>query len=74
MLALSGFVGLSTMCAGLAAAVVVGIMRLPGDQPLFIYCALMSLYLIFCHRSNIRRMLEGTENRVTKAMLFRRQS
>ena len=74
MLALSGFVGLSTMCAGLAAAVVVGIMRLPGDQPLFIYCASMSLYLIFCHRSNIRRMLEGTENRVTKAMLFRRQS
>lgn len=74
VLALSGFVGLSTMCAGLTAPVVIALTRLPDDQPLFIYCAAMSIYLIFSHRSNIRRMLDGNENRVTKAMLFRRQS
>lgn len=74
VLALSGFVGLSTMVAGLTAPIVIGLTRLPEEQPVFIYCAAMSLYLIFCHRSNIRRMREGTENRVSKAMLFRRQS
>ncbi len=74
VLALSGFVGLSTMCAGLTAPIVIALTRLPDDQPLFIYCAAMSIYLIFSHRSNIRRMLDGNENRVTKAMLFRRQS
>jgi len=74
VLALSGYVGLSTMCAGMAAPVAHAITRLPEDQPVFIYCVAMALYLVFSHRSNIRRMLDGNENRVTKAMLFRRQS
>jgi len=71
---LSGFVGLSTMCAGMAAPVFLAVTRLPEDQPLFIYCAAMALYLVFSHRSNISRMRSGTENRVTKAMLFRRSA
>ena len=71
---ISGFVGLATMTAGIAAPVVLGLTRLPQDQPVFIFCVAMSLYLIFSHRSNIRRMRDGTENRVTRAMLFRRQS
>ena len=74
VLTLSGYVGLSTMCAGLTAPVFIAMTRLPEEQPLFIYCAAMSMYLVFCHRSNIRRMLDGNENRVTKAMLFRRSS
>ena len=72
VLTLSGYVGLSTMCAGLTAPVVIAMTHLPEEQPLFIYCAAMSLYLVFCHRSNIRRMLDGNENRVTRAMLFRK--
>lgn len=73
VLGLSGFVGLSTMCAGIAAPIVIAIMQLPDQQPVFIYCAGMAMYLIFSHRSNIARMRAGTENRVSRAMLFKRQ-
>ena len=74
VLGLSGFVGLSTMCAGVAAPIVIAITQLPDQQPVFVYCAGMAMYLIFSHRSNIARMRAGTENRVTRAMLFKRQS
>ncbi|MDG2377217.1 MAG: glycerol-3-phosphate 1-O-acyltransferase PlsY [Woeseiaceae bacterium] len=74
VLGLSGFVGLSTMCAGVAAPIVIAITQLPDQQPMFIYCAGMAMYLIFSHRSNIARMRAGTENRVTRAMLLKRRS
>jgi glycerol-3-phosphate acyltransferase PlsY len=74
MLVLTGYVGLSTMCAGIAAPLWLALTRLPEGQPLFIYCVAMAGYLVFSHRSNIRRMRAGTENRMTRAMLFRRQS
>jgi glycerol-3-phosphate acyltransferase PlsY len=67
---LSGFVGLATMTAGVVAPVVLGLTRLPEDQSVFIFCVAMSMYLIFSHRSNIQRMRDGTENRVTRAMLL----
>ena len=73
VLTLSGFVGLSTMLAGITAPLVLGITRLPEDQPLFIYCVAMAMYIVFSHRSNIGRMLAGTENRMTSAMLFRKR-
>jgi len=71
---LSGYVGLSTMSAGVVAPLALGLTRLPEDQPLFIYCVAMALYLVFTHRSNIQRMRDGSESRVTRAMLFRRQA
>lgn len=74
VLSLSGFVGLATICAGIAAPVIVGMTILPEQQPVFIYCTGMAMYLIFSHRSNIARMRNGTENRVTRAMIFKRQS
>ena len=74
VLIISGYVGLSTMVAGAVAPIALAITRLPEDQPVFIYCLGMAAYLVFCHRSNIKRMRDGNENRVTKAMLFRRQS
>jgi glycerol-3-phosphate acyltransferase PlsY len=74
VLVLTGYVGLSTMCAGIAAPLWLALTTLPADQPLFIYCVAMAAYLVFSHRSNIRRMRTGTENRMTRAMLFRRQS
>ncbi len=70
---LSGFVGFATMTAGVAAPLVLGLTRLPNDQPVFIYCVAMSMYIIFSHRSNIQRMRDGTENRVTRAMLLRKR-
>jgi glycerol-3-phosphate acyltransferase PlsY len=73
VLTLTGYVGLATMTAGVTAPVYVGVTRLPEDQPLFIYCAVLAAYLMFSHRSNIRRMLAGTESRNTTIMLFRRK-
>jgi acyl phosphate:glycerol-3-phosphate acyltransferase len=74
VLILSGYVGLSTMVAGVSAPIYLAATQLPSDQPLFIYCAGLALYMIFTHRSNIRRMMEGTESRNTQLMLFRRRS
>jgi glycerol-3-phosphate acyltransferase PlsY len=74
VLILSGYVGLSTMVAGASAPIYLAATQLPSDQPLFIYCAGLALYMIFTHRSNIRRMMDGTESRNTQLMLFRRRS
>lgn len=68
-----GYVGLATMIAGVAAPVYLVATRLPDDQPLFIYCATIAIFLIFSHRSNIRRMRDGSESRQSGAMFFRRQ-
>ncbi len=73
VLVLFGYVGLATMCAGLFVPAWLAATRLPADQPLFAYCTTMGLYIVWCHRSNIRRMLAGTENRNPAVMLFRRQ-
>ena len=68
-----GYVGLATILAGITAPVYLVATRLPEDQPLFIYCATMALYIIFSHRSNLQRMRDGSESRQTRVMLFRRQ-
>ena len=72
VLILTGFVGLSTMLAGFTAPVVLALSRLPDDQPVFIYCTVMAMYLVFSHRSNLHRMKAGTETRLARAMNFRR--
>jgi len=72
VLTLFGYVGLATMAAGLTAPLYLAATRLPDEQPLFIYCAVLALYLIFSHRSNIQRMRAGTEFRNSRLMLFRK--
>ncbi len=73
VLLVSGFVGLSTIVAGVSAPLVLGLSRFPDDQPVFIYCVAMAMYLIFSHRSNVQRMLKGTETKLSRAALFRRK-
>lgn len=73
VLVLFGYVGLATMCGGASAPLYLAMTRLPDDQPLFIYCTLLALYLVFSHRSNIRRMLNGTEHRNDRLMVFRKR-
>ena len=72
-LTLFGYVGFATIAAGVAVPIDLVITRLPEDQPLFIYCVTMALYIIFSHRSNLQRMRDGTESRQVRLMLFRRQ-
>lgn len=73
MLVLSGYVGLSTMTAAIALPIYLSVTRLPDDQPLFIYSAVMALFIVFWHRSNIQRMREGSEHRNVGVMLFSRR-
>ena len=71
MLVITGFVGLSTMTAASAAPLWVALTRLPEDQPLLIYLAIMAIFVIYWHRANIQRMRAGTEDRKVKVMLFK---
>ena len=70
---LSGYVGLATMTAAVALPLWLAVTRLPADQALFIYSAVMALFIIYWHRSNIRRMRRGEEHRNTRLMVFRRK-
>ena len=72
VLVLSGYVGLSTIVAALTAPAVLATIRLPNDQPLFIYCTAMAMYIAFSHRSNIQRMRMGRESKLASAMIFSR--
>jgi len=65
-----GFVGLATMMAGVGVAVFLLIKGTSYTDPLFIFTALMASYLIYTHRSNIHRMLNGTEPKNQKMMIF----
>jgi glycerol-3-phosphate acyltransferase PlsY len=73
VLVMSGYVGLSTMIAAASVPLWIAVTRLPDDQPLFIYTAVMAAFVIRWHRSNIQRMRAGTEHRNTRLMLFSRQ-
>lgn len=73
VLTLFGYVGLATMSGALFAPFYLAVTRLPADQPLFIYSLAMALYIVYCHRSNIQRMRQGTEHKNERVMLFRRK-
>ena len=71
---LSGYVGLATMTAAVSVPGWLAVTRLPGDQGLFIYSAIMAMFIIFWHRANIERMRRGEEHRNERLMLFRRKA
>jgi glycerol-3-phosphate acyltransferase PlsY len=59
----TGFVGLATISASLVAVVFLGVTVLPGQSGLFLFACATAGLLIYAHRGNIRRMLDGTESR-----------
>jgi glycerol-3-phosphate acyltransferase PlsY len=74
VLILSGYVSLSTILA--ACSVPVYALIAPGDRfnsPLFWFGIAMALFIVFTHRSNIRRLNAGTESRFRRVMLLHRQ-
>jgi len=73
VLVMSGYVGLSTMTSAIALPIWLAATQLPEQEPLFIYCVVMAVFIVYCHRSNIRRMRNGTEHRNNRLMLFRRK-
>jgi glycerol-3-phosphate acyltransferase PlsY len=66
---LSGYVGLATMLATLAFTL--HQLATGAVLPLTLFGAAMTLFVAYTHRSNIARMLEGTENRVQRLWLLR---
>lgn len=70
---LSGYVGLATMTAAISVPLWLAATRLPADQALFIYSAVMAMFIVYWHRSNIQRMRRGEELRNTSLMVFRRK-
>jgi glycerol-3-phosphate acyltransferase PlsY len=67
----TGYVGLATICGALASAVFLGFTALPGDSGLFVFACATSALLIYAHRGNIHRMLNGTESRFARPALRR---
>lgn len=70
VLILTGYVGLSTILAGLSLAVLAATMQ--ADQTRLIFATAIALLLLFTHRANIARLRAGTESRFEKARLLHR--
>jgi len=68
---LTGYVGLATISAGVASTIFVGIFHLPEQPGLFAFDFATVALLIFAHRGNIQRMLNGTESRFTRPVWAR---
>ena len=70
----TGYVGLSTMCAGITL-VIMTIMN--PSQTIFsafgYFTIGISIFLIYTHRANIKRMLAGKENQFKKVMIFKKK-
>lgn len=74
-LILTGYVGLSTIIAGIILPISTAVYFAGGIGTSFgVFTMIVSLFIIYTHRSNIRRMLSGNENRFEKAMIFRNNS
>ncbi|MGH8307842.1 MAG: glycerol-3-phosphate 1-O-acyltransferase PlsY, partial [Gammaproteobacteria bacterium] len=71
VLILSGYVGLATILAACSVPVY-AVIVLGDGAPLFWFGLVMALFILYTHRSNIRRLLSGTEHRFERAMLLRR--
>lgn len=68
-----GFVGLGTVLASLTVPVYLGLGPDTAGVPLLTFAWLMAAFMIYTHRSNIRRMLRGTEPRLGSAIAARRR-
>jgi len=73
VLVLTGFVGLATMTAVTVLPIVLWFTAGPDSLPTISTLALLALFVIYTHRSNIVRMTRGEEGRMHKVMLFRRR-
>ena len=75
VLIFSGYVGLSTMIAGIALPICTYSFYPNGIySPFGFFSVMVSVFIIHTHRDNILRMLNGNENRFEKIMLRRKKS
>jgi len=75
VLIFSGYVGLSTLIASTALPVCTLIFYSNGIYSTFgFFSVVFVVFIIYTHRSNIIRMIEGNENRFEKIMIFRKNN
>ena len=73
ILVLTGYVGLSTMLSGISLIIITYLKYPSGIFSAFGYFTIgVGFFLLFTHRSNIKRMLNGEENRFKKVMIFKK--
>jgi glycerol-3-phosphate acyltransferase PlsY len=63
---ITGFVGLATMTATAGATLIFAVLRLPEQYELVVFSLCVTALVIFTHRENIRRMINGTESRMVR--------
>ena len=72
---LTGFVGLGTIISSIVVVCTAYFFMDSINNPYFFpFSILLCLFIIYTHRSNIRKMLDGNENRFEKAMIFRKNT
>jgi len=69
-LIMTGYVGLSTVMAGFSLIPAAWAMN---NQTLMVFSAILAFFLLFTHRANMRRLLNGTENRFERIQIFSRK-
>jgi len=67
VLTLTGWVGLGTILA--AISLVPSMILLGSPPPTLAFGIGLALFIVFTHRSNIRKMLDGSENRFERARI-----
>lgn len=76
---LFGYVSLGSMVAAIVIPITMFIRRnvlnvnIDGYLTLVYFLAALALLVLYAHRTNLRRLLEGTEHRFPKLMFFRRK-
>ena len=69
MLLTTGLVGLSTIIA----CFVLVICSFYSGISFIVFSIIAFIFILFTHRSNIRRMIRGEENQFKKIMIFKRK-
>lgn len=70
VLTATGYVGLATICAGLLLPVLAWLWAMPPWAVAFALFA--AAFLLFTHRSNLVRLLQGSENRFERVRIWHR--
>ena len=71
ILIITGFVGFSTIIAGIALPICTHLIYPNGIYSTFgFFSVIVAIFIIYTHRKNIIRMMAGKENRFEKVMIF----
>lgn len=72
VIAMTGYVGLATVLSGLALPVVLALTAWRGDVAVMALSLLAALVLVWMHRGNLTRLVQGAEPRFERARVLAR--